>query len=300
MPRLSFVIPVLNEERGIAPLLQALRRFDPGAELLVVDGGSSDRTVAQALPLCDRLLTCPPGRARQMNLGGRAAMGDYLLFLHADTRPDFTREQLEAQLAGAPDWGFCRVRLSGERRAFRLIEWAMNQRSRLTAVATGDQLLFLRRQRFLQSGGFAEIPLMEDVEYSKRLRRLASPRVLPQRVIAGSNTGWRPRCCACGPCASPIFVVSAPPPSGAIITAGGVADDGPAPAIDPVRPRPRTGARENPHAASPLSRPGTGAASGTDAALLSAPGCRGPGAGGIVARPTIRRCGRAGLRRLLR
>lgn len=183
----SFIIPVLNEQTGIAGLLQDLRRCYPLSELIVVDGGSRDRTVAEALPLCDQLLVGAPGRANQMNLGGQVASGEYLLFLHADSLPGISAEQLEAYLARRPQWGFCRVQLSGDRPLFRMIGWFMNQRSRLTGVATGDQMLFLRRELFLQSGGFDAIPLMEDVAYCKRLRRRCRPQIFTEPVTTSSR-----------------------------------------------------------------------------------------------------------------
>jgi rSAM/selenodomain-associated transferase 2 len=183
----SFVIPVLDEEPRVAELLWDLRRRFPGSQLIVVDGGSRDRTVAAALPHCDQLLLGERGRARQMNLGGRAAAGSHLFFLHADTRPGLSGEELESCLRRSPAWGFCRVRLSGERRAFRVIEWFMNRRSRWTGVATGDQMIFVSRAVFEQTGGFDDIPLMEDVAYCKRLRRLAPPLVIDQPVLASSR-----------------------------------------------------------------------------------------------------------------
>ena len=191
-PAVSFVIPVLDEESGVADLLVDLRRRFPGSQLIVVDGGSRDRTVAAALPLCDQLLVGAQGRARQMNLGGRTATAPYLVFLHADTRPAFSGKQLEAHFAGSPAWGFCRVRLSGERGAFRVIEWFMNRRSRMTGVATGDQMLFVSRAVFEQTGGFDDIPLMEDVAYCKRLRRLSRPLVIEQSVTTSSRR-WEER-----------------------------------------------------------------------------------------------------------
>lgn len=185
--RVSFVIPVLNEQARVADLLCDLRQRYPGSELIVVDGGSSDATVALALPLCDQLLLGERGRARQMNLGGQVASLPYIFFLHADSRPGTTAAAVEARLAQAPLWGFCRVRLSGQPFCFRVIEWCMNQRSRLTAVATGDQMLFVQKSVFDRTGGFDAIPLMEDVAFCKRLRRLARPAILPEPVLTSSR-----------------------------------------------------------------------------------------------------------------
>jgi rSAM/selenodomain-associated transferase 2 len=185
--RVSFVIPVLNEADGIAALLRDLRRRYPAGELIVVDGGSSDQTVAVAMPLSDQLLLSEPGRAGQMNLGGRVAQGEYILFLHADSCPGVDAEGLEACLLGQPQWGFCRVRLSSNRAVFRVIEWFMTQRSRLSRVATGDQMLFLQSRLFEHTGGFDAIPLMEDVAYCKRLRRLARPVVIKVPVTSSSR-----------------------------------------------------------------------------------------------------------------
>lgn len=191
-PLISFVIPVFNEAPRVAGLLEELRRRYPDSQLIVVDGGSTDKTVQAAMPHCDQLLLAESGRARQMNLGGRVARGDYLFFLHADTTPTATAAQLAASLAESPTWGFCPVRLSGPRRVFRLIEWAMNWRSRLTRVATGDQMLFMKRELFAQTEGFDDIPLMEDVAYCKRLRRLAAPVVAAQPVVTSSRR-WEQR-----------------------------------------------------------------------------------------------------------
>jgi rSAM/selenodomain-associated transferase 2 len=188
----SIIIPVLDEADRIAQLLRALRGRYPDMELLVVDGGSGDGTARIAEPLCDRLLTCDAGRARQMNKGAMAARGDYLLFLHADSLPTIDAPTLEQALSAAPVWGFCPVRLSGDERVFALISWFMNQRSRLTSVATGDQMLFVSRATFRRLGGFDDVPLMEDVALCKRLRRHASPCILPAPVVTSSRR-WRER-----------------------------------------------------------------------------------------------------------
>lgn len=183
----SFVIPVLNEREHVAALLRDLRARYPRSELIVVDGGSTDDTVAIALPLCDQLLLGERGRACQMNLGAQVASMPYIFFLHADSRPGVSAASLDDALAGEPAWGFCRVRLSGRQAYFRVIEWFMNQRSRLTAVATGDQMMFVQKAVFERTGGFEVIPLMEDVAYSKRLRSLAAPVILAEPVQTSSR-----------------------------------------------------------------------------------------------------------------
>ena len=192
MPDLAFVIPVLNEEAGVGQLLRALRQRYPGSELIVVDGGSGDKTVARAMPLCDQLLVTEPGRAGQMNLGASVSRAACLCFLHADSLPGVAANDLLRHMADTPRWGFCRVRLSGSRSAFRVIEWFMNQRSRLTSIATGDQMLFLHRVLFDQTGGFDTIPLMEDVAYCKRLRRLGRPVFIDEPVQTSSRR-WEQR-----------------------------------------------------------------------------------------------------------
>ena len=184
---LSFVIPVLNEQEVIVPLLKDLRARYPGSELIVVDGGSTDQSAALARPLCEQLLSAPADRALQMNAGGQSASGEYVLFLHADTLPQITSGRLLDYLAKMPQWGFCRVQLSGTSRVFRVIEWFMNQRSRITQVATGDQMIFVRKSVFEQTAGFDAIPLMEDVAYCKRLRQLAPPLVIAEPVATSSR-----------------------------------------------------------------------------------------------------------------
>ena len=188
----SFVIPVLNESGRIASLLDHLTARFPDAQLVVVDGGSSDDTVAQAMPRCSQLLLSNPGRALQMNLGAEVASGDYLLFLHADSHPEFDGPALQRELSDSPAWGFCPIRLRGAGWSLRLIGYCMNLRSRLTRVATGDQMLFLRRELFEESGGFDAIPLMEDGAFCKRLRRLAPPHIVSQPVTTSSRR-WRER-----------------------------------------------------------------------------------------------------------
>ena len=189
---LSIIMPVLNEAAGIDA---ALARLAPlrarGAELIVVDGGSSDGTAARAAPLADQVLTAPRGRAHQMNAGAAAAHGHVLLFLHADTRlPDNADALVLDGLArSGRAWGRFDVRFE-EGGPMRLIAAMMNLRSRVTGIATGDQAMFVTRAAFDEVGGFPPIALMEDVSLSTRLKRLRRPLCLHARVVP-SGRRWR-------------------------------------------------------------------------------------------------------------
>jgi rSAM/selenodomain-associated transferase 2 len=191
-PRLSIVVPVLDEEAAVATTLQSLSALRVrGAEVIVVDGGSRDRTAALARPLCDRLVVAERGRAAQMNAGAGAARGDVLLFLHADTRlpADADRLILNRLAASGGAWGRFDVRIEGRHPLLPLIAAMMNLRSRLTGIATGDQAMFVERSAFAATGGFPDIALMEDIELSRRLKRLGRPSCLRARVTT-SGRRW--------------------------------------------------------------------------------------------------------------
>jgi rSAM/selenodomain-associated transferase 2 len=156
--------------------------------VVVVDCGSTDQTVELARPLCDKVVVSEKGRALQMNAGAAAAKGDLLLFLHADTRlPANSLEHLASFVHSSRPWGRFDVRLSGERPLFRVIAWFMNQRSRLTGICTGDQAMFVRRDAFEALGGFQPMPLMEDVEFSRRLCLVSRPFCINEPVVTDSR-----------------------------------------------------------------------------------------------------------------
>jgi rSAM/selenodomain-associated transferase 2 len=187
--RLSVIVPCVNEAAGIVETLDSLRPLRrQGHEVIVVDAGD-DATAALAAPLADRVLGSPRGRARQMNRGAAVAVGDVLVFLHADTRlPAGAEAAILAGLAATGrSWGRFDVRLSGEPPLLRVVETLMNCRSRLTGIATGDQAIFVTRERFRAVGGYPDIPLMEDVALSKALKRLGPPACLRDRVITSSR-----------------------------------------------------------------------------------------------------------------
>lgn len=188
---LSIIIPTLNEADEIKSLLESLSPMrDAGARIVVADGGSEDDTVAAVGDLAE-LVRAPRGRGRQLNAGAMSAGGDWLLFLHADTRlPADAAAIIEAVRRTADaQWGFFPVRLSGQNFLLRLVEKGMNWRSRLSRVATGDQAIFMRRSLFDRLGGFANIPIMEDVEICKRLRRHGRP-IIPNRPVVTSSRRW--------------------------------------------------------------------------------------------------------------
>jgi rSAM/selenodomain-associated transferase 2 len=190
--RLSIVIPVLDEARHVAILLPELVTACPGAEVVVVDGGSADGSPALAARIAGvRVVTSDRGRARQMNAGAAAASGDALLFLHADTRlPPGAAEAVLAALADpAVAYGRFDVRFDSRRPAFRLIAGLMNARSRLTGICTGDQAIFVRRATFAALRGYADIALMEDVELTRRLKRAGRLAALRLRVTT-SGRKW--------------------------------------------------------------------------------------------------------------
>ncbi len=187
---LSIVIPVLDEAERIAACLTPLQTWrGAGCELVVVDGGSGDSAAERATPLADRVLVAPRGRAQQMNAGAAVARGDALWFVHADTAvPADAPALIGAALAAGKDWGRFDVRLSGAQPLLRVIERAMNARSRLSGIATGDQGIFVRRERFEAVGGYPAIALMEDIALSKALKRAAGwPACLRAQLLSSSR-----------------------------------------------------------------------------------------------------------------
>jgi rSAM/selenodomain-associated transferase 2 len=192
---LSIIIPCLNEAECIADTLAALgpaRRR--GAEVIVVDGGSDDGTADRAAPMADAVISAARGRASQMNAGARRARGEILLFLHADSRPPEAVDGLviDGLKRASRSWGRFDVSIDGAHPLLRAVERLMNLRSRLTGIATGDQGIFVTRTLFTAAGGFPDIPLMEDVELSKRLKRFGPPLCLRHRIVT-SGRRWEKR-----------------------------------------------------------------------------------------------------------
>jgi rSAM/selenodomain-associated transferase 2 len=188
--RLSIVVPALDEAANLARLLPELRRACPGAEIIVVDGGSRDGTADVARGQAGvQLLEGARGRARQMNAGARQAGGDVLLFLHADTSlPDGAPVAIAAALADpAVVGGRFDVRFDSRRRVLRIVAWFMNARSRATSICTGDQAIFVRRADFEAVGSYPDVPLMEDIELCRRLKARGRLAALRARVTTSAR-----------------------------------------------------------------------------------------------------------------
>jgi len=188
-PLVSIIIPVLNESEEISNTLRLLQPFrDQGHELIVVDGGSIDDTLSLAEPLVDILIHSEKGRALQMNAGAAIAHGDIFWFLHADTLvAEDSLVLLSSALSSGYDWGRFDVRLSGQQLLLRIVERMMNLRSCLTGIATGDQGLFMTRDVFDEVGGFPTIPLMEDIELSKKLKKTGRPGCIKAAIVTSSR-----------------------------------------------------------------------------------------------------------------
>jgi len=186
---ISIIVPTRNESETIAVTLAPLR--EPGVlEVIVADGASRDDTREIAQSLADRVIEAPPGRARQMNAGAAAARGEIMLFLHADT---IVPRGFAAAIVAACEraiGGRFDVALDAEGLRFRIIETAINLRSRLSGLFTGDQGLFIRADVFRELGGYPDQPLLEDLALSRAMRRRGRVAALRERLRT-SGRRWQ-------------------------------------------------------------------------------------------------------------
>ena len=190
MARLTIVLPVLDEAAIVVGALQALAPLRRrGAEIIVADGGSGDGTANLARPLADRVIAVPRGRGAPMNAAAAIGTGEMLLFLHADTTLPKNADRLIARALARRAWGRFDLRIAGRHPLLSVVARMINWRSRLTGIATGDQAIFVTREAFYAVGGFPDLPLMEDIAISRRLKRLCRPACIGTPVVT-SGRRW--------------------------------------------------------------------------------------------------------------
>lgn len=190
MKRISIIIPVLNEVNTIKQTLASLKNAS-SVEIIVVDGGSKDETIAVAKSFGVQVISSDLGRATQMNMGAKVATGDILLFLHADTRiaPNFDILIRQA-LAGDFIAGAFELKIDANLPGIRLIEKMVNLRSHLFSLPYGDQAIFISSKVFHQIGGFPNLPIMEDFVFIRQLKKLGKINIIPQPAIT-SGRRWQ-------------------------------------------------------------------------------------------------------------
>lgn len=186
MHTISVIIPALNEEKNIKNCIESAKNLNP-IEIIVVDGGSSDRTVEVAKNNGAIVIASQKGRGIQMNMGASVSEGDVFLFLHADARlTDIGQMNTESLLNGCIG-GFFRLSFDDNSISARLVEFFANMRARLLSLPYGDQALFIRRDVFEDIGGFREYPFLEDIDIALRLRKIGRLRYINHNVVVSSR-----------------------------------------------------------------------------------------------------------------
>jgi rSAM/selenodomain-associated transferase 2 len=187
-PKLSIVIPTFNEEMSLGKTLESLKIFAENVEIIVVDGGSSDATISIAENYKVKLLHSPRGRGTQLQIGGKAANGDVLWFLHADTSPseDCVSQMMSALKNIKMIGGNFTIRFDGDEAAAKFLTWLYPNLRKLGLIY-GDSAIFVRREVYEKIGGFADYPIFEDLDFVRKLSREGEIVTLPSSVTTSSR-----------------------------------------------------------------------------------------------------------------
>lgn len=186
MHKVSVIIPALNEEKNIVRCIKSAKKLNP-LEIIVVDGGSIDRTKELAKKEGALVLESSKGRGIQLNRGASSANGEILLFLHADSFfLDIDYRRFSELIKRYPN-GFFRLRFDKDTPSIRIVEFFANLRSRIFRLPYGDQAIFLKKELFIKLGGFKNYPFLEDLELVRRIRKFEKIKPLPFYVIASSR-----------------------------------------------------------------------------------------------------------------
>ena len=185
--KITMILPIYNESHTIGPMLQQLHHLPGNWEILFADGGSSDDTLSQ-IGSQYPVLTCPKGRARQMNCAARQAAGEVLWFVHCDCQlPVDAYRQITQAVADGGQWGCFHIGFDYRGPFMGCNTYFSNRRAR-HGIAFGDQGIWVRRELFLAQGGFPDLPIMEDYEFSRRMRRAGVPITqLPGQIITSGR-----------------------------------------------------------------------------------------------------------------
>lgn len=190
MTKLSFIIPALNEAYYLTRQRKFLRLLiDSGHEVMIIDGGSKDNSIKIAESLGCRTYTTKPSRGYQLHFGALKSTNNIIVFLHADTclPSDATGLIIKSLAQTNSKWGYFNIGFTNRNLIFKVIAWFMNKRTRFTGIVTGDHTLFVERNIYLDSGGFSDIPIMEDIDISKRLNYFSSPTCIASNAITSSR-----------------------------------------------------------------------------------------------------------------
>ena len=184
----SIIIPTLNEAEGIADFLLALQPLRERCEIIIADADSTDDTHKFSSTFVDQFISVAKGRALQMNAGAEKASGDVLIFLHADTYlPEQALDYIQQGIAKGAQWGRFDIQLTGQSPLLKVVAYMMNHRSHITGIATGDQVIYMTAEAFKKVGGYPDIPLMEDIEISKRLKKITPPYCIDAKVKSSAR-----------------------------------------------------------------------------------------------------------------